>query len=168
VHGLSQRPRVLFRLGLIKNTVIDIAVAKAVQLQRESVRGTLLRGIYIRAFRIRFLDISVPRNCLACSKRSRFKSTRTCFLKIQPRRKSAQHSPDALLYNVSLYPLFVRAAMVDRESSMHTSRATLSRLGIELAFWRSAADDNVVDRLIHCFSNTFTVVLRRTAECCHW
>jgi hypothetical protein len=40
------------------------------------------------------------------------------LIKIQPRRRSAQHLPDAFLYNVSLYPLFVRAAMVDRGSSI--------------------------------------------------
>src|SRR5215831_7590147 len=60
----------------------------------------------------------VPSFLLACSNRSRSKSTRARFLRIQPRRRSAQHLPDGLLNNVSLYPLCVRAVIVDRESSM--------------------------------------------------
>jgi hypothetical protein len=84
-----------------------------------------------RHTRTRFLVIPVPSICLACSNRSRSKSTRTCFLKIQPRRRSAQRCPDAFLYNFSLYPLFVRAAMVDRESSIfHASSVVLKTDGI--------------------------------------
>jgi hypothetical protein len=61
--------------------------------------------------RTRFLVIPVPSISLACSNRSLSKSKRTCFLRIQPRRRSAQHLPDGSLYSVSLYPIFVRAAM---------------------------------------------------------
>jgi hypothetical protein len=97
--------------------------------------------------RTRFLVIPVPSISLACSNRSLSKSKRTCFLRIQPRRRSAQHLPDGSLYSVSLYPIFVRAAMVDRESAILLCLPWFSR-GRE-NHPRSVMDGKAANRLIH-------------------